>query len=439
MSAYVRLEDRLERELSVAPSRADAPAAGRDPRGCRTAARNRDGDTSRPARLRQAAPLAGRDAELRRLTRREPARSCSPASRGSARPGCWPKPARILHQRRRTVLYGRCYEEQVAPYEPFAEALGADAFAQLLGDAQRRALAAVRGDRRARRGHGAAARRPALGRRRHAAAARAPPAPPEAAGRARRVPRHARSRRDPSARRRRSPTCAARPGRARAAARARRDARWRRSSADADARPPRLHRETGGNPFFVEQVLASQDDEADPGGRQGRDRPPARHGWRRRPAACSSVAAVAGHEFDLAVLEAVLGERRARRARGGGGGADGPRGAPGPVRVRPRADPRDALRRAQPHPPRPHARRARRGARPHARRTSPTTSCRRTRQAPRETRARRGRARRCARSPTRRRRALCERALERHREGRLRAELYLALGEAQLRAGETGA
>ena len=34
------------------------------------------------------------------------------------------------------MLYGRCYEEQVAPYEPFAEALGADTFAQLLGDAQ---------------------------------------------------------------------------------------------------------------------------------------------------------------------------------------------------------------------------------------------------------------------------------------------------------------
>jgi len=47
--------------------------------------------------------------------------------------------ARILHQRGATVRYGRCYEEQVAPYEPFAEALGPAAFAALVdaADGQR--------------------------------------------------------------------------------------------------------------------------------------------------------------------------------------------------------------------------------------------------------------------------------------------------------------
>ena len=46
-----------------------------------------------------------------------------------------------------------------------------------------------------------------------------------------------------------------------------------------------------------------------------------------------AVAAVAGREFDLALLEAVLGAgRRARRARGGRRRADGPRGAGPPGR-----------------------------------------------------------------------------------------------------------
>ena len=40
--------------------------------------------------------------------------------------------ARLAHEDGAMVRYGRCYEEPVAPYEPFAEALGASAFGALV-------------------------------------------------------------------------------------------------------------------------------------------------------------------------------------------------------------------------------------------------------------------------------------------------------------------
>ena len=193
-------------------------------------------------------PLAGRDAELRALTDATGAVLLA-GEPGIGKTRLLAEAGRILHQRRRTVLYGRCYEEQVAPYEPFAEALGADTFAQLLGDAQHERWRLFEAIGARVEDDGPAARRPALGRRRNAAPARAPPAPPEAAGRARRVPRH-RDRPDPPARRSPRRPAPRWPRRARAAARARRDRggdarrgrRPRRHPASRDRRQPLLRR-----------------------------------------------------------------------------------------------------------------------------------------------------------------------------------------------------
>ena len=194
-----------ERELLVAPSRADARLlAGRSAparAAARTRAAVRAALTARgPARRprRGAAAACGRDAPGRRWR--------SPASRGSARRGCSPRrPDRP--RARRDRRYGRCYEESVAPYEPFVEALGASAFARW--STAGRALAAVRGDRGAARGRGAAARRPALGRRR----ARCGCSRTCSAARTRRVVlgayRDTRDLAHASAGRRRWPTCAA--------------------------------------------------------------------------------------------------------------------------------------------------------------------------------------------------------------------------------------
>ena len=131
MSVYVRLEDRLERELSVAPSRqtrrllAEIRAGAAPPLGTATAPR------LPPVKGR----LAGREAELRALTDATGAVLLA-GEPGIGKTRLLAEAGRIAHQRRRTVLYGRCYEEQVAPYEPFAEALGAETFARLLADAQ---------------------------------------------------------------------------------------------------------------------------------------------------------------------------------------------------------------------------------------------------------------------------------------------------------------
>src|SRR4051794_8405785 len=112
MAEYVRLEDRLQRELSVAPSRqtrrllAEIRTGAAPPLGTAAAAAPRG-------------PFVGREEELRRLTR------ATTAILVHGEPGIGE--TRLLveagRRRRERVLYGRCYEEQVAPYEPFAEAL----------------------------------------------------------------------------------------------------------------------------------------------------------------------------------------------------------------------------------------------------------------------------------------------------------------------------
>ena len=138
MTEYVRLEDRLERELSIAPSRETR----------RLLAEIRAGASAAPvaaplppALAERGGALAGRADELERLL----AATGAPPVGGAAvllagEPGIGKtrllaEAGRAAHARGATVLYGRCYEEPVAPYEPFAEALGADTLKRLLNEA----------------------------------------------------------------------------------------------------------------------------------------------------------------------------------------------------------------------------------------------------------------------------------------------------------------
>ena len=132
-----------------------------------------------------------------------------------------------------------------------------------------------------------------------------------------------------------------------------------------------LHRETEGNPFFIEEVLrhlievgavdatewgrlASFTELGIPDG--------VREAIERRLATLSpatrrivTMAAAIGRSFSIEVLEALaeVPARLARRARGGHGAPDrrGGTRCSGALRVRPRADPRDALRVAERAPP----------------------------------------------------------------------------------------
>ena len=255
---YVRLEDRLERELSVAPSRqtrrllAEIRAGAAPPLGT--------GD-----RHRALPPVKG---PLRR-PRRGAARRCSRTRRGAVllagEPGIGKtrllaEAGRLAHERGATVLLRALLRGAGRAVRAVrGGARGGDVRARCSDDAhgERWRLFEAIGARL--EGTRAAARRPPLGRRRHAAAARAPAAPPEPPRRARRLPRH-RDRPHPPARRRRSPTCAATasssasPLRGLDAAAVAELVRRRHAPADLAAR---LHRETGGNPFFVEEVLGT--------------------------------------------------------------------------------------------------------------------------------------------------------------------------------------
>ena len=257
MSAYVRLEDRLERELSVAALAPDAPAAGRDPRGCGAAAGTAMRAPLPPALAPRGGPFAGRDAELARLL---------DAPRGSAvllagEPGIGK--TRLLAEAGRRRPRAR----RDRPLRPLLRGAGR-ALRAVRGGARRRGLrpaawtppatSAGGCSRRSAtrlRGRAAAARRPALGRRRHAAAVRALCVRPRApvvlgAYRDSEVSRThplaatlADLRRDGLIERVPLAGCGARGGRA------------RRGEQRAGGLAGPLHRETGGNPFFVEEVL----------------------------------------------------------------------------------------------------------------------------------------------------------------------------------------
>src|SRR4051794_27359703 len=124
MSAYVRLEDRLQRELSVSPSRqtrrllAEIRAAAAAPLGTAQS-------PLPPALAPRTGRLAGREAELARLVGARAGALLLAGEPGIGKTRLLAEAGRAAHARGQTVLYGRCYEDQVAPYEPFAEALGA--------------------------------------------------------------------------------------------------------------------------------------------------------------------------------------------------------------------------------------------------------------------------------------------------------------------------
>ena len=235
LAAGERFAERLRSTLAIAPSR--------ETRALLDAIRSDRPAVAAPAILAREPDFAfvGRARELDRLraswadvemhrTRRMVAIAGEP---GIGKTRLARQFAQELQAGGALVLLGRCWEEPLAPFEPYAEALRqADADAALRPGSERcprRAPAPVRcRRRRARRGRrcpGAAARprRPALGRPRHAPAHELPAAlaaarPVAAAGH---LPRHrARPRppagggaRGPAPRRRPGPRRAARAGR----------------------------------------------------------------------------------------------------------------------------------------------------------------------------------------------------------------------------------
>ena len=340
---------------------------------------------------------------------------------------------RLAHKRGRPVLYGRCYEEQVAPYEPFAEALGAETFARLLGDAhdERWRLfeaigARVEGtllllddlhwaDAGTLRLLAHLLRRPkppvVLGAYRDTEIARTHPLAGVLAdlrrdGLVERVPLRGLD-----------------------------EAAVAELVGDAD-RAAALHRETGGNPFFVEQVLEADDDAIPEGVKDVLGRRLSR--LAPETGRALSVAAVAGQEFDLALLEAVLGgdalpaleeATAAQMVREQGPG----RYAFAHALVRETLyDELSLTRRVRTHRALADAL-----AQVPAHSIAELAHHRLQADAPGAADSALAAAREAMLALAYEEAAsLCERALEAVEDGRLRAKLYLALGEAQLRAGE---
>ncbi|HET6548176.1 MAG TPA: AAA family ATPase [Solirubrobacter sp.] len=304
LGEYVRLEDRLDRELSVRPARETrrllaeiragaAPPLGRAPLPAALAPRG--------------GPLVGRDAELRRLRAATRGAVLLAGEPGIGKTRLLAEAGRAAYAGGAAVRYGRCYEEPLAPYEPFAEALGADAFGALLGEAggERWRLFEAIGARL--EGavlllddlHWADAgtlrllahllRRPAapvvLGAYRDTELGRTHPLAGALAdlrrdGLVERVPLRGLD----------APAVAEL-------------VRGARASADlAEV----LHRETGGNPFFVEELLRHAPAALPEGVKEAIGRRLSR----LAPATVRvlGIAAVAGQAFDLALLEAVLGD-----------------------------------------------------------------------------------------------------------------------------------
>ena len=128
MTAYTRLEDRLEQELSVSPSRETRRLLA----SLRVEAPERP--PLPPALAPRGGPLAGRRPELARL-REAKGVVLLAGEPGIGKTRLLAEAGRDAYARGAVVLYGRCYEEPVAPYEPFAEALGAETLSRLLDEA----------------------------------------------------------------------------------------------------------------------------------------------------------------------------------------------------------------------------------------------------------------------------------------------------------------
>src|SRR4051812_25709668 len=312
IAAYGRLADRLRRELAIPPSRPTRELLAR------IRAEDEEETGAAPERpplphplAPRGGPLAGRAEELRRLVEAGSGVLLLAGEPGIGKTRLLAEAGRVRHERGATVLYGRCNEEQLTPYEPFAEALG-------LGD-----LAAAEGSRwRLFEGIAARLAPPTVlllddlhwadaGTLRLLAHLLRRPRPPAVLG-AYRDSEISRShplaavladlRRDGLVERL---PLGGLDGTAVAELVAARDA-------PPDLAGP-LHRETGGNPFFVEEVLRHLADAGPPA--QGAL--PIPEGVKdvigrrlSRLAADTgralSVAAVAGREFDVALLEAVL-------------------------------------------------------------------------------------------------------------------------------------
>jgi AAA ATPase domain/Bacterial transcriptional activator domain len=140
LAAYERLRERLRVDLRIAPS-ADTRALAEAVRSTGPAQSSRE----LPGAVRRAgtAPFVGRDEPLARLVE-----ALERAGRGERRlalvsgePGIGKTRLMLelcarAHAAGATVRFGRCFEEAIAPYQPFVEALG-DAWpsgAQITGD-----------------------------------------------------------------------------------------------------------------------------------------------------------------------------------------------------------------------------------------------------------------------------------------------------------------
>src|SRR4051812_25667455 len=122
LAAYARLEERLRRELRVVPSRRTRELVAEIRAEGTTAVRDDVGVLPSAPRAGVAlprGPLAGRAAELARIRALiAPGRLVAVAGE----PGIGK--TRLLAELSGGARYGRCYEESLTPYQPFVEALG---------------------------------------------------------------------------------------------------------------------------------------------------------------------------------------------------------------------------------------------------------------------------------------------------------------------------
>ncbi len=116
LAAYARLEERLRRELRVVPSRRTRELVAE----IRVEEAGEPVRTETPTRaVLPRGPLAGRDADLARIRSLiAPGRLVAIAGE----PGIGK--TRLLAELAGEARYGRCYEESLTPYQPFVEALG---------------------------------------------------------------------------------------------------------------------------------------------------------------------------------------------------------------------------------------------------------------------------------------------------------------------------